>query len=214
MEGIKVKILEPNEFLYRANKNTNKNNKFKYVAKNTKSKILASNNYKDAEVKYFTLSENESRAYTKKGKSYIKSWKPHYINKTNEKDKIILVDILDLPTRIKLEEYFTNNEKTIFKNAFPIVNGKVSRNSQSTKDDNIILKKICSLGKYDGYYMKTIPSFHSEVGLCKEALKKIELINNPKIISEAPNINPSKNKTRKRPRTINYNNAPLAKQLF
>jgi hypothetical protein len=165
MDGIKVKPFRGK--LYRANKtNANKN-------------IFASINYRDAPRKYFTLHKNELSAYTKEGTSYKKTW--------DVISDLRLVDILDLETRKNLENYFiTNNEKKALKNAFPIKNNKPSRNSFSVRVDNIVLDKLCELD-YDGYYMETISAFHSEVGLCNNALKKLKLINSEEV-KEAPRL--------------------------
>jgi hypothetical protein len=154
--------------LYRANKsNTRKNIK----------NILASNEYKNAPVKYFTLTNKEVNAYTKYGTTYKKSWT---IN-----TPLKLVDILDLSTRTELEKYFVSkNEKNALNSAFPINinNSYVSRNSTNVNIDNIVLEKLCSMG-YDGYYMKTINAFHSEVGLCKNALSKLKFNTSTKVIA-------------------------------
>jgi hypothetical protein len=176
-----IKIKEFKGTLYRANNS------------NAKSEISGSVNYHSAPVKYFTLNKKELNAYTKYGIKYKKTWEVI--------DNLKLVDILDSKTRDELEIKFTNkNQKNALNKAFPIINGKVSRNSESTNIDNIVLKKICELG-YDGYYMETINAFHSEVGLCKNAFSKLKLKESEKLVM--PN---RINKTKKRSRLFNNNN--------
>lgn len=191
-----IKTIQFSSKLFRANKDLF-NNKGKLIYRaNTNTNILASNNYKNAPLKYFTLNKSELSAYTKEGTTYKKEW--NVINNLN------LVDILDLNTRKALEKEFNSPElKNALKYAFPINNNnnKVSRNSFNVKIDNKILNKICELG-YDGYYMKTIDAFHSEVGLCNKAFSKLKLLKSDRTI-EAPRI-PSK--TKRRSRLINYNN--------
>ena len=82
-------------------------------------------------------------------------------------------------TRYSLEEKFKNDIKfkNAIKEAFPVINNKVGRISSNIEEDNIILMKICSLG-YDGYFMESKNSFHSEVGLCKKAFHKLKLEKN------------------------------------
>lgn len=234
-EGIKVLFLKPTEFLYRANKN--KNNNFKYSANSVKPGNLASKNYEGAQLKYFSLSENGTKSYQQEGVSIVKEWE---LNQNS--DKIKLVDILDLSTRIKLKEKFTTTEeKKALEKAFPIVdNSRVSRNSRKTEEDNIVLKKICNMG-YDGYYMtgpdinkEASHSFHSEVGLCRSALSKLKLkstkkIKNPektkkvsraeyearqKLYSNNKNNNNRNNMNTTRKKRFRLNNKPIAKQLF
>jgi hypothetical protein len=235
MEGIKVKILKPNEILYRAN-----SSKSEYFSTKAEPGNLASINYDEAPVKYFTLSEKGTESYSNNGVSVLKAWE---LKNENPENKIKLIDILDLSTREKLEELFTTNEeKKTFKKAFPIVNGRVSRNSKSTKKDNIVLNKLCTLNDYDGYYMSGFDinpeakhSFHSEVGLCGRALSKLKLkskkiIKKPektKKISRAEyeerqklylnnnkNNNNRNNMNTTRKKRFRPNNKPIAKQLF
>ena len=177
---IKEKILKTGQELFRANKINSKNN------------AIASENYKGAPVKYFTLNKNEVSAYTKYGTTYTKTW--------NVTGNLKLVDILDYDTRIKLENDFTVNEREALNDAFPVNKKReiVSRNSSSVRIDNIVLKRLCNLG-YDGYYMRSIRAFHSEVGLCPYGFSKLKMVKSEKLVM------PEKiNKTRKRSR-INYN---------
>lgn len=156
MSVIKTRLYEGN--LYRAD------------AKSFKTQAKASNNYKNAPMKYFTLNKREVNTYTRYGKPFVKTWQTT--------DKLNLVDILDLETRKALED--TPNIKKSINIAFPIKNGKVMRVSEEdTQDhDDVVLKIICGLG-YDGYYMETLKEpgfkFHSEVGLCPRAYDKLEL---------------------------------------
>jgi hypothetical protein len=176
-----IKTIPFKNKLFRANKDLfNNNGKLIYKANINKNilastnykNILASVNYKNANMKYFTLNRSETNAYTKEGTTYVKNW--------DVIEDLDLVDILDLSTRRALEDKFKSN--TIFTNAinsaFPVINNKVHRISSSTNEDNKILEKICELG-YDGYYMESKGSFHSEVGLCKRAFRKLKLLNKP-----------------------------------
>jgi len=157
MSGVKTRTYEGN--LYRAD------------AKTTQALTKASNNYKNAPMKYFTLNKREVNTYTRYGKPFVKTWQTT--------DKLNLVDILDLKTRKALED--VPNIKKSINIAFPIKNNKVMRISEEdTQDhDDVVLKIICGLG-YDGYYMETLTEpgykFHSEVGLCPRAFDKLELV--------------------------------------
>jgi hypothetical protein len=172
-----IKTIKFKAPLFRANKNLFRNGILKYRANMAKKGILASNNYKNAPTKYFTLKRNEVNAYTKEGRTYTKNW--------NVIEELNLVDILDLKTRKALEDKFKNHNVFInaISEAFPINGNIVRRISSSTKEDNEVLNKICELG-YDGYYMniegKNI-GFHSEVGLCNNAFHKLKLMNDPKM---------------------------------
>jgi hypothetical protein len=186
-----IKIVNFKGKLFRANRNIF--NKFIYKA-NTKKNILASINYKNAPMKYFTLKRSNVEPYTSEGTTYIKNW-----NVTSE---LSLVDILDLRTRELLENKFKTN--ILFKNAinaaFPINEGKVYRISSSNEEDNKVLEKICELG-YDGYYMNVEGKnmgFHSEIGLCKRAFSKLKLSKNAERKSMPE-------KTRKRSKLEYYN---------
>jgi hypothetical protein len=185
---IKKKVLNDGQLLFRANKS------------NARNGTVGSTNYRGATFKYFTLTKNEVSAYTKYGTTYTKTWKIT--------DNLNLIDILDYKTRQELEsEFITNNEKKALNTAFPIENNTVSRNSINVNTDNIVLKRLCELG-YDGYYMKTINAFHSEVGLCSSALSKIKLVKSEKVVM--PN---RVNKTKKKSRYTNNNNNGAPKVL-
>jgi hypothetical protein len=226
MNGIKVvengKI--PHK-LFRANKDLyNNNERLIYVANKNKN-ILASVNYTNAPVKYFTLNKEEVSAYTKNGKTYIKNW--------NVIEKLNLIDILDLTTRRTLQNRFMNDNdfQVALSKAFPIMNNEVRRISSSVTQDNKVLNKICEMG-YDGYYMeaqdsltsKNEKSFHSEVGLCNEAFKKLKLANKPEKREAAPRINKKTlrrnqrnnrhNTMRRRLFNTNNNSQPVARGLF
>lgn len=198
MDRIKVKVFRGK--LYRANKTrANKN-------------IFASVNYRGAPRKYFTLRKNELNAYTKKGTTYKKTW--------NVLNDLRLVDILDPETRLALDELFTTRrEKMALNNAFPIKNNTPSRNSSNVNIDDIVLDKICELG-YDGYYMKTISAFHSEVGLCSEALNNLQLAENSEKVVAPENVRKTRRNSINRTklsmgkRLFNMNNQVVAKTLF
>jgi hypothetical protein len=171
----KIKSIEYNGDLFRANKNLyNKNKKITYLASKAKPNNLASDNYRNAPMKYFTLKRSNVNAYTKKGTTYTKNWR---VIRT-----LKLVDILDLNTRKALEEKFKNDTEFVYAitEAFPIDGNIVRRISSSSEEDNQVLIKICELG-YDGYYMDVEGKhigFHSEVGLCNKAFNKLKLLTN------------------------------------
>jgi hypothetical protein len=191
MSAIKTKVYNGN--LYRANERS-----FTPFSK-------ASNNYRGAPMKYFTLDKGELSAYTRYGKPYVKTWA------TTE--DLELVDILDINTRKALEAIPALKDSLSV--AFPIIRNKVSRvSTEETKHhDDIVLKIICDLG-YDGYYMKRLTNnnryvFHSEVGLCPRAFYKLEL---QSVKRNAPpetrrnNSNKKKSRSRFTRRNNNNNN--------
>jgi hypothetical protein len=158
---------------------THKNKLFRANNKRSTVGNRASNSYARAPMKYFTLNEGELQAYTKHGKPFKKTWQP-----TSD---LILIDILDIQTRIALAKHVPSDSLDI---AFPIEGNKVFRrsNEDTRNHDDTVLSAICQIkdngGRplYDGYYMNAIhpnnnnsPSFHSEVGLCAHALSKLRL---------------------------------------
>ncbi len=192
-----IKTIKYNGKLYRANQTS-------FIPRGK-----ASNNYRNAPMKYFTLNKSELKTYIPRGRPYVKNWK------TTE--EIELVDILDLSTRKALENIPAL--KSALKIAFPIKNNSVTRVSteESKNKDDIVLGILCELG-YDGYYMNSVGGFHSEVGLCPRALYKLELeevkrntssgVEGPtKKKSRSRFNNNNNNNTRRRPRfTMNINN--------
>jgi hypothetical protein len=149
-----IKTINYNGRLYRANHNS-------FIPRGR-----ASNNYKNAPMKYFTLNKSELKSYIQRDRPYVKNWKTV--------EKLELVDILDLNTRKTLEDI--PKLKKALNIAFPIRDNNVFRvSTEETKNqDDTVLGILCELG-YDGYYMKSIEDFHSEVGLCPRALYKLEL---------------------------------------
>jgi hypothetical protein len=149
MENINVIIFKGP--LFRANKNK-------------------SNNYRNAPIKYFTLNKTELNAYTKRNMPWKKHWEP------KEGMELVLIDILHIQTRRTLETLLLGQKESL-DFSFPIEGNRVSRVSEAnaTHHDYNVLKAICQLGQFDGYYMKAIPSFHSEVGLCPSGIKKLKL---------------------------------------
>lgn len=190
----KIKTINYDGLLFRANKNLHTKNKTKliYLASKAQPNNLASVNYKNAPTKYFTLKRSNVNAYTKKGTTYTKNWR---VTRT-----LKLIDILDLNTRKVLEEKFKNDEIFVdaITQAFPIYGNIVRRFSNSSEEDNQVLNKICELG-YDGYYMNAEErriGFHSEVGLCNKAFNKLKLLTNSE-----KRIMPNNNNTRKKPKS-------------
>lgn len=161
------------------------------------------NHYSEIPFHFFTTNVSEVEPYTAKGTTYTKTWKVIR--------PLILIDILDLGTRLQLENFISKKNLDI---AFPIIDGKVYRVSEAdtAKIDGQIVNDICGIpGRtFDGYYMKKqsedLPSgilkFHSEITLCKNAFDKLELITS--IMKKEPPKGP--NQSRSRSRLYNNNN--------
>ena len=158
---------------------------------------------------FFTMSDVEVNPYRKKGTTYTKEWKA---------DRLILLDIMDLGTRQHLATLFSEADRKALNTAFPIINNIVYRKSddETVLQDRATFDAIGKLG-LDGYYMErqtaSIPShnitpFHSEIGVCRHAFHKLQLISTKKH-EEIPN-GPTKYKTHKRrikgpSRALKYN---------
>jgi hypothetical protein len=104
MDKIKTHTYKSNSYLYRANERS--------FPKNGR----ASNNYRGAPMKYFTVNEREVNTYTRFGKPYVKTWEVT--------EDLNLVDILDLKTRKALGTIPELTESIDI--AFPIKQNKVS----------------------------------------------------------------------------------------
>jgi hypothetical protein len=182
--GKRLKIVRHNQPLFRANRNT-----FTVGLK-------ASTNYRGAPIKYFTLNEDELKAYTKYGMPYKKTWEPE--------SNLVLIDILDLSTRRTLGELI--GEESL-QYSFPIVGRKVSRVSEedAKEHDDNVLKAICMLDpRLDGYYMRKLTNnngeqiFHSEVGLCPGAYDKLKLTRVKRNVNQAAPAMKKQGSTRRR----------------
>lgn len=133
--------------------------------------------------KYFTLSQEETKAYVSRNK-FQKGWKL-----TRD---LQLLDLKDPLTREYLVSIADDATRKSLDIAFPIAaNGKVSRASEeeTATDDDRVLAFICKnrvLGA-DGFYSakqsKSVNAmaFHSEVGLCNEALDDLILLEQEKV---------------------------------
>jgi len=152
---------------------------------NYSSKNKANAHYGNRYNKFFGLSTKEVMYYIEnKEKAYVKQWVPI--------EPLFLIDILEDTTRHSLEVLIDAKEALDI--SFPVVNNKVYRVSEQVTQlaDNEVLAKICTLHdengrNIDGYYMerqqnsivlesgKRIKEFHAEIGLCKQALKKLKL---------------------------------------
>lgn len=159
-----IKTIEFSGELYRADNRTSING------------ISASNNYRNAPMKYFTLHKSETNTYTRYGKPFVKTWV------VSQERPLVLIDIMNRHTRNSIRNSIGAQALNI---AFPInEEGSVYRVSEeNTKSMNDrVLGSICELGNYDGYIMnsqqnrKGVGSFHSEVGLCKHAFDKLKLV--------------------------------------
>ncbi len=176
-KGFKLKIIRYSGDLYRADK-------------------LRNNTYTSAAIKFFALTEKNTNSYARNAK-FIKHMK--VISPSNP---LILIDILDIPTRKSLSAIIGSNALDM---AFPIRNHNSTIQPEYTNNMNILnttmiinnnnsyvgrfsnsnegnpdydaLNAICKLGVVDGYYMNAVENFHSEVGLCARGLQKIQLVN-------------------------------------
>jgi hypothetical protein len=151
---------------------------------------------------FFTLTDEETSSYRKKGTRYTKTWE------ADKASPLLLLNILDFATRNWVSHAIKNGKKYL-NTAFPVIKNKVYRfsNNKTVGHDRAILNIICGLtmpdGRaIDGYYMErqenvplhsntqrsfnnAISTFHSEIGLCRHAFHKIRLTN-IKTTSEAP----------------------------
>ena len=126
--------------------------------------------YRGAKIKYFATTEDEIQSYLKRG-PIKKKWEVT--------DSLNLLDILDPTKREELYVGAPPDVKASLDIAFPKdTSGKPYRvsNPETTNHDYVVLSYICEKG-YEGYYMakQVNPWFHSEVGLCGNALSKLTL---------------------------------------
>jgi len=171
-------------------------------------------NYREAPMKYFTLEKNETKAYSRRGFPFIKTWQT-----TGE--PLILIDIFHVPTRNALKELIgaSGTSHNAINTAFPEHREgfiyRVSEENTKNKDDEV-LRSICQLGVFDGYYMGRqtsrgnglVSTFHSEIGLCHSAFRKIQLIDIEKDPEAPPCIKNRVEKSRKTRRGyLNRNNS-------
>ena len=175
MNPVNYKLMEYSKQLFRADP-------VEGVARN------GATHYARDALHFFTTQKSEVAPYTRKGKTYTKTWA------TTE--PLILLDIMDLKTRLFLE---THISKANLDASFPIRNGKVYRNSETetAKIDGQIVFDICMLKDKlgaDGYFMERqeagngFPTFHSEIGLCNHAFGKLTLVGTPNVKVEAENV--------------------------
>jgi hypothetical protein len=204
IDGHRIRVVEYGEPLFRADDANSHHNS-------------GNQHYGAMYNKFFTTQKNETKSYANRlGKSYTKTWIPS--------EPLRLIDILHTGTRLELEKLLARNA-TLLNTAFPVVKNRVYRYSEDETAgiDAELLRAICSLrgndGKpaFDGFYMKrqtnttisnngrSILPFHSEIGLCNSALRKIKLNRGATNITSAP---PKivKNNTRGRRRRTNNNN--------
>jgi hypothetical protein len=214
-----IRVIEYNSPLYRANS-----------IKPLKNfgNVYGNAHYSTVYNKFFTTNRNETKSYAnrtikKNGTSYTKSWMP--------KSPLRLIDILDINTRQSLE-HFIGPEENLLDTAFPIVNNKVYRYSvdETAEIDAKLLRAICSIKDadgnrlYDGYYMnkqtytinskngRRILPFHSEIGLCSSALRKIKL-NSGSVNEKRGAQNPTKKSKNNKPGINPTNNNGVPKKL-
>lgn len=155
----------------------------------TSNKNTANQHYGTMYNKFFATMKNETKPYVKNARiGYIKEWIPS--------ESLFLLDIKDLETRKSLE-YLLNDYKDWLNTAFPVVKNKVYRYSEedTAQIDAKLLSALCQIQtpdghKIDGYFMekqrnvitmnngRDIIGFHSEIGLCRSALRKLRLQRN------------------------------------
>jgi hypothetical protein len=171
-----------------------------------------SSNYSTADIKYFALTQPEIQTYVEKAKFlYKKHWR------TKPGSTLNLINILDLATRKELEKIINKNA---LNTAFPIIKNKVSRVSEEeTKHkDYEVLNAICAMG-YDGYFMPSLTNnngryvFHSEIGLCRIAFHKIELVKVQKDNTVAPDVPGKKRRSLNHPPNNNARNTKKNNKL-
>jgi hypothetical protein len=177
------------------------------------------NTYNGASIKFFALTERNTNSYAKNAK-FLKKWE------VKQGNQLILLDILDIPTREALAEIIGHSALNIafpirYDNDYEVVQPESRGNPQSVNNamymqkkithigrysnsnpatgnpDYDVLKAICSLGIVDGYYMEPVENFHSEIGLCGKALSKLKLVSTSRSSAYIPPINKIR-KTRSR----------------
>jgi len=156
--------------------------------------------------KFFATKEASTKRYIKNElKGYIKTWEVT--------EPLHLLDIMDPDTRGALARIIPHPE--FLDTGFPMKDNKVYRYSEeyTKKIDGKLLAELCQIqtadgSPIDGYYMdeqtdkqtiegRNMIPFHSEVGLCNSAFKKLLLVGEPKRYKEAPDPKRKRN-TRKR----------------
>lgn len=177
INGNRLRTVVYQKPLYRANSIEPRNNHSR-----------ANNHYGTNYNRFFATIKNETTSYSKNlVKAYTKEW--------NVKEPLHLINIMDLDTRRSLEYLLPNHQKGL-DTAFPVHHNKVYRYSEThtAQVDASILEALCSLRTengtpIDGYYMKQqrispeekkklpdkLVGFHSEIGLCRSALHKLDL---------------------------------------
>jgi len=176
VNGHKLRLVTYEKSLYRGNTMTSNKN-------------TANQHYGTNYNKFFATIKNETKPYIKNARiGYIKEWTPM--------EPLYLIDIKDLETRRALD-HILSDHKDWLNTAFPIVKNKVFRYSEedTAQIDAKLLNALCSIEtddgrRIDGYYMdsqrnfattnnlRNIVKFHSEIGLCRSALRKLRLQRN------------------------------------
>jgi hypothetical protein len=166
---------------------------------------LASNNYAGTEIKYFTTAHHEVASYSSRGMPHVKLWRPQRA--------LVLIDMMDPATREAVRAMMADPaEARALNTAFPVAaNGSIYRVSgeDTAGEDDRFLEALCrTLTFADGYYMPAqvprevgVGSFHSEVGLCRRALRELVLF-----ASRREGPPPAPNNATRRRRRPNRNN--------
>ena len=174
--------------------------------KMTSNETRANRHYNARYHKFFTTQEDETEPYIKKApKGYTKEWKAT--------EPLHLINIMDRGTRLALAHLIET--PSLLDTAFPIRNNKVYRYSEddTAQIDARLLGELCRIQTdngmpIDGYYMAKqrlnaanqnrapgIIGFHSEVGLCSSAFRKL-LLTRTTLSSKASNVK-NERKTKK-----------------
>lgn len=178
----------------------------------------ANQHYGTALHKFFATKEASTKRYIKNElKGYIKTWEVT--------EPLHLLDIMDPDTRRALARIIAHPE--LLDTAFPMKDNKVYRYSEeyTKKDDGKLLAELCQIqtadgSPIDGYYMdeqtdkqtiedRNMIPFHSEVGLCNSAFKKLLLVGEPKRYKEAPD--PKRERNTKKRNLANKSSPPPKK---
>lgn len=174
--------------------------------KMTSNETRANRHYTTRYHKFFTTQESETEQYIKKApKGYTKEW--------TVTEPLHLIDIMDRETRRELEHLIEH--PAFLDTAFPVRHNKVYRYSEddTAQIDARLLGELCQIQTddgtpIDGYYMAKqrlnaanqnrapgIIGFHSEVGLCSSAFRKL-LLTRTTLSSKASNVK-NERKTKK-----------------
>ncbi len=137
--------------------------------------------FEDDNIRYFSLTREEVVSYARRKAPYIRTFKTT--------SPLRLLDMQNPSTRETLLRRFSGDKQitNAIKTAFQEKNGRIYRFSsiETQSLNDMSLKSICELNDVDGYYTpkeSTNPlfRFHSEIGLCRKAFHKLQLVHTEK----------------------------------